>query len=75
MNAILNIALDSMLVSVAQNSALQSKLSHIFGKPFFPSALKPKEEKCGLRLITNWKTSLEMKITFNLISLICVKKK
>lgn len=55
MNAILNIALDSMLVSVAQNSALQSKLSYIFGKPFFPSALKPKEENVVLDLLQTGK--------------------
>lgn len=74
MNAILNTALDSMLVSMAQNSALQNGLSYAFGKPFFPSILKPKEEKDGPRITTNWKTSLEMKITFNLISLILVRK-
>lgn len=45
MNAILNTALDAVLVSMAQNSALQSELSYIFGKPFFPPTLKPKEEK------------------------------
>lgn len=48
MDGILNTALDSVLVSMAQNSALQGELSYIFGKPFFPpSTLIQKEEKCG----------------------------
>lgn len=48
MDGILNTALDSVLVSMAQNSALQGELSYIFGKPFFsPSTLIQKEEKRG----------------------------
>lgn len=53
MDAILNTALDSMLVSMAQNSALQGELSYIFGKPLFSSTLIPKEEKGGFWIIAN----------------------
>lgn len=45
-----------------------------FGKSFFPSTSKPKEKRGGLRIISNQKTSLKMKTTFNLMSLIWVRK-
>lgn len=45
MDEILNTALDSVLVFMAQNTALQGELSDIFGKPFFPFNFNTKRGK------------------------------